>query len=78
MPECLSFSLGVSRVMSSPLILMEPLKMLVNPKMEWRIVDLPAPLGPIRQRDWFLATWRLKSWSISILPYPARRLSMET
>ena len=40
----------------------------LKPKMECRIVDLPAPFGPIRQSDWPFATCRLKSCRISILP----------
>ena len=45
-----------------------PEKIRVKPKIECRMVDLPAPLGPIRQSDWPRPTCRLKSCRISILP----------
>ena len=77
-----SFSLAdmavMSRLSSPSPTTMLPLKMLVKPKIECSTVDLPAPLGPIRHRDCFFDTCRLKLCRISILPYPARRFSIFT
>ena len=62
----------VSRVMSrrcvpSP-IRTSPSNIRVNPKIECRTVDFPAPLGPIRQSDCPLATCSVKPWRICMLP----------
>ena len=56
--------------------MIEPAKILVNPKIECKTVDLPAPFGPIKHKDCPRPIRRLKLCKISILPYPARRSLM--
>ncbi len=57
--------------MSRPSTETAPEKMLAKPKIEWRIVDFPAPFGLMRHNDWRFATWRPGSCMTSILPWPA-------
>ena len=51
MPASDSFSDGVSAVTSLPSTTIDPEKILVNPKIECKTVDLPAPFGPIKHSD---------------------------